>query len=374
LVAAACGEQVAPLTYDTVTTESTSPPVETAVGATESESPAPTLPTDSTGDAWVDATGSLVGMRSECGNLSYVATRPDRVGLVTGVALQGLWESDDSGDTWTGIGEGEGSDPVTLRLNDVLWDPDDPDTFWISGLYNGGGVYQTTDGGKTIHWLGEIRHAETVSVDFADPTRSTLVSPIHETMDVLRSRDKGETWEEISTDLPHEDGYAVAALVLDKDTYVVGVRGGRVPGIFRTVDGGSTWERVYTSSVVGKPLTGSDGRLYWLMDRGAGLVTSDDDGQTWTEVPSSSISPFTPSLVELPDGRFVAVSVSSLIISEDRGISWQSLGPALPYEPSGVLYAPREEAFYAWKFDCEEGENPVRPGTIVRLDAELRPA
>ena len=42
---------------------------------------------------WVDATGNLAGKPSECGNLSYLAARPDSDQVIAGVAQQGLWAS-----------------------------------------------------------------------------------------------------------------------------------------------------------------------------------------------------------------------------------------------------------------------------------------
>ena len=374
LILSGCGDEASPLTYDTVITETTQAPAAAPVVPTTRPAP-PTVPSDGPAEEWVDAAGSLVGLESECGNLTYVAARPDRPGIVTGVALNGLWESDDSGTTWANLGDGPESDEVTLRLTDLEWDPEDPETFWISGLYNGGGVYVSTDGGETMQRLGSIVSAENISVDLTDPERQTLVAPIHDVIDIYRSRDGGETWEDITEGLPDEGGAATAALVIDADTYLYGIRGGRLPGIFRTTDGGSSWERAYAASVTGEPLRTSDGRIYWMREGGTGLLTSEDDGLTWTEIPSTSISPDAPALLELPDGRLVTISDSTLIISEDRGLSWAGFGPALPYTPTGLTYAPNEGAFYIWRFDCAFSEdNPVRERTIVRLDVDLRSA
>lgn len=370
----ACAEEVAPITFDSVVAETAAPatvPPSTAAAA----DPVATDPGDTIGAAWEDATGDLAGLDSECGNLSFVAARPDRRGLLTTVALQGVWESVDGGGTWERLGQGEGSAEVTLRGTDVVFDPDDPTTFWVSGLYNGGGVYQTTDDGATFEQLGSMWSAEDVGVDFTDPERQTLVAPQHERTDIYRSVDGGSTWTDISGTLPADGGHAVATVVLDADTYLLGLRDGRVPGVFRTTDAGATWTRVHPTEVTGEPIRAADGDLYWLIARGGGLLTSADDGVSWTEIPSGSIAPFTTSLIELPDGRFVSVSDSSLIASSDSGISWQTLGPALPYEPTGVLYSPFDGAFYAWRFDCDFGaNNPVQPGSIVGLTFEPRSA
>lgn len=372
-----CGSEAAPITFDSVPAE---PDPTTTTVSTASEAPAttttsvgPTLPGDTIGPSWEDATGDLAGLPSECGNLSYVSARPDRPGLVTGVALQGMWSSDDSGETWLPLGEGEESDEVTFRLTDVEYDPDDPNRFWATGLYNGGGMYHTDDGGATLRQLGSLWSVEDVGIDFSDPQRATLVAAGHDVIQVYLSRDGGETWEAISAGLPDEGGTIDSVEVVDSNSFLVALRGGQVPGIFRTDDAGATWERVYTQGVAGEPVWLGD-ELIWLIERGRGLVVSSDNGQTWTDVPSSSISPFSTSLTLLPDGRLVTVSDRTLVVSDDRGITWRPLGPGLPYEPTGVAYAPHEAAFFIWRQDCEFGEeNPIRSSTIMRLAFEPAP-
>jgi photosystem II stability/assembly factor-like uncharacterized protein len=373
---AACGEEVAPITFDTVAPETTTPDTTALSNAPRTTPPAPpTVPGDTVGDTWVDATGDLAGLQSECGNLNYLSARPDRPGIIAGVSLQGLWSSEDGGETWTQLGQGAGSDEIAFRLTEIAYDPEDSTHFWVSGMYGGVGPYRTTDDGETFEYLANLGHLEDVGIDFTDPERNTLVAPVHELIQVFRSRDGGTSWEDISAGLPDEGGAITAVEVIDADTYLVGARFGPVPGIFRTPDGGATWDRVYPDSVAGSPVRTSNGDLYWLMDRGRGLVTSNDDGATWSEVPSSSISPFAASLVVLPDDRFVTLSDATLIESTDLGVSWRPLGPGLPYDPNGGLtYSRHDDAFYMWRWDCNFGaDNPIRQMAIMRLAFEPAP-
>jgi photosystem II stability/assembly factor-like uncharacterized protein len=376
---AACGTDAAPITFDTAapettTPDTTAPPTAPPTAPRTAPPASPTVPGDAVGATWEEATGNLAGLPSECANLQYLSARPDRPGIIAGVSLQGLWSSEDGGATWAQLGQGAGSDEITFRLTEVAYDPDDPTHFWASGLYNGGGLYRTVDDGETFEQLSNLWSIDDIGVDFTDPERSTLVAPMHEQIQVYRSRDGGGSWEDISAGLPDEGGAISAVEVIDADTYLVGARDGRVPGIFRTADGGTTWDRVYPGGVAGAPVRASDGDLYWLIERGRGLATSADDGLTWSEIPSSSISPFATSLVELPDGRFVTMADAMLVQSSDRGVSWQPLGPSLPYDPSGLTFSSHDNAFYIWRFDCDFGEeNPVRSSSIMRLAFEPAP-
>ena len=57
---------------------------------------------------WVNVTGNLAGMASECGNTPYLAVAPQPDMLITSVAKQGLWSSTDGGASWKQLWAGSG--------------------------------------------------------------------------------------------------------------------------------------------------------------------------------------------------------------------------------------------------------------------------
>lgn len=331
-------------------------------------------PADIVGSSWVPAVGNLEGLESECGNLSELSIRPDRDEMIVGVAKAGLWRSVDGGATWNPMGQGAGSDVVTHRLSTIVYDPDNPERFWISGTYNGRAVFVTEDGGTTFRALGEVLQGDMVDVDFTDPERRTLVIGIHERGNVSRSTDGGATWAPIDTDLPPNVGITSAVAVIDSQTYLYGTQtfnGDQSiagSGIFRTADGGATWSAVLDHGVIGRPYRDPEGAMYWMLAGGGGMASSTDDGATWTMMPSSAISPSADNFVVLPDGRFVTISDNYVIISADHGASWRIVDAPLPYDPNGLAYSPTRNRFYIWRFECESGPNPVLADSIMQLE------
>jgi hypothetical protein len=96
-------------------------------------------------------------------------------------------------------------------------------TFWESGIYNAGGVYRTTDDGTTLLALGNVTHNDSISVDFTDPMRQTLLAGTHEQSGHLfRSTDGGNTWTDIGPNLPTGTGFSSQALVIDAQTHLLG--------------------------------------------------------------------------------------------------------------------------------------------------------
>jgi photosystem II stability/assembly factor-like uncharacterized protein len=337
----------------------------------DSTQPHATQPDDAQADSeWVPVANNLVGLSTECGNLSFVSAHPSVDMVVAGVALNGLWASVDGSDTWSKLGEGGGTS-VTNRATSIVYDESDPNTWWESGIYNGPGVVKTTDNGETFAALGDITHTELVSIDMHDPQRLTMLAARHDSRLIWRSEDAGVSWQDITAGLPERIGFTMSVLVLDPATYLVGTKPGfdvkenGNEGIYRTTNGGMSWSRVFDMPVIGRPLETADGTLHWLLAGGQGMVTSRDAGETWSFAGSGPSADPAMSLIELPEGRIATTAANQLITSDDGGETWEPVGPTIPFQVTGIAYAPFRNAFYAWYFDCTD---EIKPDSIVRLD------
>jgi hypothetical protein len=303
---------------------------------------------------WVNVTANLAGMASECGNTSYLAAHPMSDRLLTTVAKHGLWASSDGGGSWQQLWPGAGSAQITNRGSSIVFDPQHPDTFWESGIYNGPGVYRTTDNGATFTALGDARHTDSVSVDLTDPNRQTLLAGGHEQKQTLyRSADGGATWTNVGLNLPAGTNFCTNALVIDRNVHLVGCSGygGGTDGVFRTTDGGKTWAPTSTAPAAALPLWAADGTIYWSLIYDRGLIKSSDQGKTWSQ-PIAAGTLKTGHPIELPDGRIVAAGPKTLMLSTDKGATFTAVGAALPFTPNSITYSAHRSAFYVEQFDC----------------------
>jgi photosystem II stability/assembly factor-like uncharacterized protein len=164
--------------------------------------------------------------------------------------------------------------------------------------------------------------------------------------------------------LPAGTNFCTNALVIDKNIHLVGCSGyaGGTDGVFRTTDGGQTWKQVSTASAAALPLWASDGTIYWSLIYDHGLIKSTDQGNTWTQ-PIANGTLKTGHPIELPDGRIVAPGPKTLMISTDKGGTFNALGTAMPFTPNSITYSPFRNAFFIEQFDC---------GNVVVADAISR--
>ncbi|HEX7051443.1 MAG TPA: hypothetical protein VF188_14645 [Longimicrobiales bacterium] len=187
----------------------------------------------------------------------------DPATLYVATASGGLWKSVNHGTTWTPLFDDQ---PVST-FGDVAIAPSDPDVIWAgTGEQNnrqssswGNGVYRSTDGGRTWTHLGlvETRHIGKVLVHPEDPDRAyvaalgNLWKPGPE-RGVYRTTDGGRTWERV---LFVDTLTGVVDLVMDptdpNTLYAAAYQrlrrtwgfngGGPGSGIYKSTDGGESW-------------------------------------------------------------------------------------------------------------------------------------
>lgn len=323
---------------------------------------------------WVNVTSNLANMASECGNLSLVSSKPDEDMLFAGIAQRGVWASTDGGDSWHSLGTGKDSAKIINRTGFIAYDPDDTNKFWEVGIYNPVGLYVTSDKGKTFEAVGNVFHNDYVSIDFTDPERKTMLMDEHEQVQkLLLSKDQGMTWTEIGQNIPPGTSICTFPYVIDATTFLLGcgvVLGGEGNnGVFKSTDSGQTWDWVSPNQGgASAPLIAADGSIYWVTQRGGGMVRSTDKGDTWTQVVEAGvITNLTPS--ELPDGSLAAMKENKILRSTDLGATWKVVTKDLPFAPIGFVYSPFRKAFYAWYFTCGD---TVPPDGLMRYDFDYQ--
>jgi hypothetical protein len=310
---------------------------------------------------WVNATSNLAGMASDCYNMGRVATKPGTSRIIAGVALHGLFASDDSGKSWQPLGASASSAKIINRVSSITFDRDHPDVFWETGTHTGAGFYKTTDGGITFKQLGTMTMSQDAAVDFADPERKTLLTGTHG-RGIFRSTDGGQTFTDISAGVP---GNTLWPLLIDPQTYLIATFDSdpNNAAVYRTTNSGATWSQVTTlpPSHDGTIRRTSDDSLYLPISGNTGIMKSTDLGKTWTKLASSGATfppPFfsiTP--LELPDGKLVVLGADHLLRSADGGASYKPIGEPLPFKLSGsdfggVTYSVETKTFFLWHADC----------------------
>ena len=301
------------------------------------------------------------------GGRSVVVTgvRGQRDVYYFGAVGGGVWKTTNGGITWQPISD---SLPVG-GIGALAVAPSDPNIIYIgtgeadirSDLAIGGGVYKSSDGGRTWKSLGleETRQIGRILVDPKDANTVFVAALGHAygpnpERGVYRSTDGGATWQKV---LFKDASTGAVDLAFDPDdshiVYAALWNAHRPPwsqyppiagpgsGLYKSVDGGTNWSQVTGSGLpagdwgrVGIAVAKREGgnRIYALIEakEQSGLYRSDDAGKSWRRVNSDSrihgrewyfsgvtVDPHNPDVVYLPN--------VSLYRSSDGGQTIESI-------------------------------------------------
>lgn len=184
-----------------------------------------------------------------------------------GVNNGGVWKTNDYGRTWKPIFD----DQPTGSVGDVAVAPSNPNVLYVASgegiqrpdLSVGDGVYKSTDGGNTWTNTG-LKNAQQIgglAIDVSDENRvfaAVLGHPYgpNEERGVYRTLDGGKTWErvlyidentgaiQVAIDPNHPNIIYTDMWAGRQGPWENGAWNGKESGLFRSTDGGATWKKL----------------------------------------------------------------------------------------------------------------------------------
>ena len=256
-----------------------------------------------------------IGPASFGGRIDDVEALPGNPSVIfVGAASGGIFRSRDHGVTWEPVFDADGT---ALSIGDIAIAPSDPGIIWAgTGEPNnrqssswGDGVYKSLDGGDTWANMGlkETRHIGKIKIDPRNPDVVFVAALGHlwgpnPERGVFRTRDGGKTWDRclyvdentgvVDIDL-EDNGRVLYAAAFQRQRKPWGyIGGGPQAGVFRSLDGGDTWERLQNGlpggnvGRIGLAIAPSrPNTVYAIVEhKNGGLFRSDDRGRTWIMV------------------------------------------------------------------------------------------
>jgi photosystem II stability/assembly factor-like uncharacterized protein len=176
----------------------------------------------------------------------------------------------------------------------------------------------TGDSGKTWNAFTDVgRNWDYAAVDWSGDSIQSIFAALHESGGrVMFSGDGGQSWSDLFKDPEFDKSGGLG--IFDAKTLVYTQKG---KGIQRSTDAGKTWTKVNDREPLGRVVTVSRGRAYWLTSDG--LLVSTDKGKTWSiqgKPVEASIGPYLDSKNEK---RMVVAGSKGIFRTDDGGEAWQ---------------------------------------------------
>jgi photosystem II stability/assembly factor-like uncharacterized protein len=287
-------------------------------------------------------------------DLAVVQDNPAHILVAT--ASGGLWKTTDEGKTWTPIFDHQ----ATISLGAIAVAPSNPDVIYVgTGESNarnsvswGDGVYRSTDGGKTWKHLGlkETHHTGRIVVHPTNPDVAYVAVLGHlwgpnKERGLYKTTDDGKSWElskfidentgfiDVAMDPKEPDILYAATYCVRRDAFSGGnpaVQTGPNTGLFKTVDGGKTWEKM-GNGLPKRPL-GRSGLAVYAKDPNIVYAVVQTDRTTVT-VQGQAANLKTRVLLD-DTGKKVTRPIDAddggVFRSDDKGKTWKQVNSLVP--------------------------------------------
>lgn len=266
---------------------------------------------------------TLQGPANHAGRVNSIAVKPnDENTVLVGFGGGGIFKTTDAGNNWTPVFD----EFAQLSIGTVNFDPSNPNTVYAgtgdvnmpSILYNGDGVYKSTDAGDTWQYLG-LNQAGVISEIIVHPTNpqvmwvASMGNPYVRTTErgVYKTTDGGQTWQKV---LFVSNNSGCSSLVMSAsnpqilyasfwnrlrnstESFVAGPHA----KVFKSTDGGDTWTELggglptWKNGRTGLAVSQQDpNKVYALyidtLSTTGSLHLTTDGGTSWTTLNTASL-------------------------------------------------------------------------------------
>ena len=243
----------------------------------------------------------------------------DPLAYYFGAAAGGVWRTSDGGLNWVPLFDKQdiasiGAIAVAPSARSTIY-VGTGEACWRGDISYGNGMYKSIDGGRTWQHIG-LEDTESIAKVRVHPSNPDIVfvaamgHPFGANAErgVFRSTDGGKTWQKVlykddktgGIDLvfdPTNPNILYAALYQAQRLPWTAISGGPGSGLYKSVDGGSTWKPIqgegFPRGVLGRigiAVSGGDPeRVYAIVEaQQGGIYRSDNGGDTWTRVNPST--------------------------------------------------------------------------------------
>lgn len=259
-----------------------------------------------------------IGPATTSGRIADIAVNPDNYNeYYVATASGGVWKTTNHGVTYSPVFDDQGS----YSIGCVTIDPSNHNIVWVgSGENNnqrsvayGDGLYKSEDGGKSWKNVG-LKESEHIGMVTVHPGNSDIVyvaayGPLWSSggdRGIYKTTDGGETWEQVLFVSEHtgfneihmdpRDPEVLYATAHQRRRHVwTYISGGPESAMYKSTDGGKTWNKLNMGTGgdvgrIGMDISPVNPDVLYACVEGHGFYRSTDRGASWRRMSSHETS------------------------------------------------------------------------------------
>jgi photosystem II stability/assembly factor-like uncharacterized protein len=286
-------------------------------------------------------------------DLAIVESHPSTMYVAS--ATGGLWKTNNNGSTWKPVFDGQ----PTLSLGSVAVCQGHPQVVWVgtgeanprNSVSPGNGVFKSTDGGKAWTCMG-LRKTQHIGRIVIHPTNPDIVYVAalghvwgaNPERGLYKTEDGGKTWSlakyiddvtgfiDLAMDPVDPNLLYAAAWQVRRDGFSGGnpaVQTGPGSGLFRTTDGGKTWQRM-TKGLPTRPLGRCGFSIYRKDSKIVYAVIQTDHTKDVVQGQAANLKFFPVAKNGKTAKRKLTANDGGIFRSDNYGQSWEQVNSLVP--------------------------------------------
>jgi photosystem II stability/assembly factor-like uncharacterized protein len=311
----------------------------------------PLAPQVRAADVWTDFNGPWLETNARTGpkppwpgGCSGVVVNRLSGAVTVKVVGRGLWQNSGVGGDWKRI-----DDETVSGRDETGWttsvDQNSPERMASFSLDGSAGW--TPDGVHWVRFTSLGRNWDYGSVDWSAAVPKTIIAARHETTppgEVYATTDGGVTWNKLDVHLAEKRDKVSMVGALGPSTVIYG----NGQGIQRSTDVGVTWKKVSDFNPQTRVSVCFRGRHY--LGTATGLIVSEDRGAGWRSL-GKEVSVWQGPFFGRDEREIVVVGEKGVFRSEDGGETWTrvaGLKEKLKEKKDGFVFTANWFGCYAW--------------------------
>lgn len=252
----------------------------------------------------------------------------------------GLWRSADKGTNWQRI-----DDNTISGRDETGWttSADQNAPMRIASFSLDGSAGWTTDGLNWKRFTSLGRNWDFGSADWAAPAPKTIIAAKHETNppgEVYVTTDGGVSWNKLSIYVNANRDRISMVGALNATTFIYS----KGEGIYRSTDTGVNWTKVSSVNPQTRIPVLFQGTHY--LGSTNGLLISKDKGASWQEQ-GTAVNIWQGPFFGRDENEMMVIGKDGVFMTKDAGETWKQVASLKPKE-AGFLFIPNWFGCYAW--------------------------
>ncbi|MHB8895945.1 MAG: YCF48-related protein [Candidatus Geothermincolia bacterium] len=201
----------------------------------------------------------------------------------------------------------------------------------------GPSIYCTSDAGK--NWSLQVEAIANKAISSMSVTGDGTVWAGCGSDLVLRSPDRGESWQQSRPGRKRQDAASLAPTVSAADGQSAWVRTGSRPHLMRTSDGGTSWQEMVAPVDTITDFDSPDSNTLWLLS-GRSISRTVDGGSTWLYAGfGKKLDAEDIRVIQAVDENISWASGTGelVLITRDGGVTWQVVHNETKKKTSGLV-------------------------------------